>query len=547
MTAPADRPRTAVSWRAAMRCAAAGIIVAAALLLPFLNKAFAVDDPYFLLMARQILHSPLRPLSVNLCWFGSEMCAKASDLGPSDALGGYFLVPVILLGGSEIVAHILQLGLLCVAILETAMLAFRLGLGRFGATVAALTMAVSPAVLPFASSVMPDILAMTLGVAGLERLCAWKTGARAHQCAAAIACLGLAPCARPHLLLLLVPAALFIKGGGSCFSPKGWLRAPRRYWIPLIAAALLAWVVSMLYAEPGVALHPPRFLLSPENIRPNVRAFLIYLVLAVPFAVPWLVLRPRRAWQVLAAFIPVTAVFVWKTSVYPASQAWPAVLAALGATALTAVLIDAIRKREAVPLALALWLLIPLAAAAYVHVPIKYLAASGPAVAILMAKLLESDRRRFAVVAMSAFLVASATLSWLIVKADGEFAESARRVSAEVIAPRVGSGQRVWCAGEWGFYWYAQEAGARVSRPDGEVARSGDVLVVGRNETGEPALKRFPHRTLLERRTFYASGGRTLSPENHVGFYSNTQGELPWGWAPGELNRYEVWRIDDGN
>jgi len=190
-----------------------------------------VDDPYFLLMARQILHSPLRPLSVNLCWFGSEMCAKASDLVQVMRWVATFLFRHSTRRFGDSSSHIAT-GVTVRGHSGNCHACIPPGFRPFGATVAALTMAVSPAVLPFASSVMPDILAMTLGVAGLERLCAWKTGARAHQCAAAIACLGLAPCARPHLLLLLVPAALFIKGGGSCFSPKGWLRAPRRYWIP---------------------------------------------------------------------------------------------------------------------------------------------------------------------------------------------------------------------------------------------------------------------------------------------------------------------------
>lgn len=542
--APDGRPRTA-SWRQALRCAAPGTIVAAVLLAPFLNKAFVVDDPGMLVEARQILRTPLRPLSGEICWLDSETCGKVSDLSPGSALGAYFLVPAILLGHSEIVAHAMQLLALCLAILATAMLAFRLGLGRYGAAAAALMVAVSPAVLPFASSALPDILAMTLGVAGLERLCAWKADGRAHQCAAAIACLGLAPCARPHLLVLLAPAALLLKGDGNCFSPRGWLDAPRRYWIVLIAAVLLALAVTKLYSEPGMPLHPPSFHLGRQFILPNARAFLIYLVIAVPFTAPWLVLRLRGIRAALAACLPVAAVLAWKALLDPTLQAlWP-VVEIVGATALAGALAEAVRKREAVPLGLALWLLVPLAPVCYHQLPLKYLAASAPAVAIVIAGLLERERQRLRVAAVGVLLVASAVLSGLILAADREFAETARRVSAEAIAPRVRSGQRVWCAGQWGFYWYAQEAGAKLSKPGGEVARPGDILVVGLIERGAGALNRFPHRTLLESKVYYALGGRTLSYIDRISLYSNIFGERPWGWAPGEMARYEVWRIDD--
>ena len=521
------------------------MILAAIFLIPFLNKAFVVDDPGMLVEARQIVRTPLRPLSAEICWLDSETCGKVSELSPGSALGAYFLVPAILLGHSEIVAHAMQLILLCLAIPVTAMLAFRLGLGRYGAAAAATLMAVSPAVLPFASSALPDILAMTLGVAGLERLCAWKAEGKVHQCAAAIACLGLAPCARAHLLVLLAPAALLLKGEGNCFSLRGWFDAPRRYWMALIAAVLLAWAVTKLYSEPNTPLHPPSFHLGWVFVPPNTRAFLIYLVIAVPFTTPWLVLRLRGIRAVLAASLPVAAVLAWKAFLDPTLPAWWPVVEIVGATALVGALAEAVWKREAVSLALALWLLVPLAPAAYHQLPLKYLAASAPAVAILIARLLEKERQRLRLAAVGVLLMASAVLSGLIVAADRDFGETARQVSAEVIAPRVRSGQRVWCAGQWGFYWYAQQAGARLSKPGGEVARPGDILVVGVIERGAGALNRFPHRTLLGSKIYYASGGRTLSYIDRISLYSNIFGERPWGWAAGEMARYEVWRIDD--
>jgi hypothetical protein len=339
---------------------------------------------------------------------------------------------------------------------------------------------------------------------------------------------------------------------------RSWWQMPRRRWIPLVAAALLTVAVTKLCAGPGSALGLRHYMVRSASIGKNVRGYLLYLVVAVPFAAPWLILRLRRGWHVVAVILAAClGELGWivqyrnkihlDASLHQPPQLWAPVLMVLGAAALAGVIAEAVRKHKSVQLALALWLLIPLSAVVYTQLPLKYLAAVSPAVAILLAGLVEQDRRRFRLAVVSVFLVASAGLSWLILRANQEFAETARRVSAEVIAPRVASGQRVWCAGDWGFYWYAQEAGATLTVPGRQAARAGDVLVVGQIEGGMAALPRFPRRTLIERRIFYASGGRTLSPENDISLYTNIFAHLPWGWAPGELDRYEVWRIDDSN
>jgi hypothetical protein len=49
-----DAPRT-VSAAAVVACAWPAILLATVCLLPFLNKPFLVDDPWFLTMAQQIV------------------------------------------------------------------------------------------------------------------------------------------------------------------------------------------------------------------------------------------------------------------------------------------------------------------------------------------------------------------------------------------------------------------------------------------------------------------------------------------------------------
>src|SRR5579862_6244832 len=166
------------------KLAVPGIVLVVVCLLPYLNKAYTVDDPVFLLSARQILQHPLQPMSFPLCWMGDETCLKSvASLGPgaAQALMGYLLVPVILVGGQEWAAHLLQILLASIAIMEMVRFTLRLGFDRVQAAAAGLMLAAIPPFLSMASIVMPDIAALTLGLSGMERLLAWKSERRWHQ------------------------------------------------------------------------------------------------------------------------------------------------------------------------------------------------------------------------------------------------------------------------------------------------------------------------------------------------------------------------------
>src|ERR1039457_3788020 len=160
----------AVSWVEVMRAAWPGLLLATACLLPFLNKAFTIDDPFFLLEAQQILKTPLHPMSFDICWQGNETCGVAADYAPNAALMGYALIPAIMGNGSEWIAHTGQLMFAWVAILAMAAMAIRLGWSRSHAMFAVLLLVAIPPFLPMASTAMPDTLSLCLTLVGIERL-----------------------------------------------------------------------------------------------------------------------------------------------------------------------------------------------------------------------------------------------------------------------------------------------------------------------------------------------------------------------------------------
>ncbi len=96
------RPVSAVT---VLACAWPALLLATACLLPFLNKPFLVDDPHFLMMARQIGSHPTHPMDFTVCWNLSNDCTKAYLLTPGNALIGYVLVPTVVGGAHEWMAQ----------------------------------------------------------------------------------------------------------------------------------------------------------------------------------------------------------------------------------------------------------------------------------------------------------------------------------------------------------------------------------------------------------------------------------------------------------
>jgi hypothetical protein len=208
---PVARKRAEISWSRVFSLAAPAVLLAAVLLLPFAGKAFTIDDTVFMRQAEWVLTDPLHPSALTMVWSEVPRPMRLSQVMPTGPLMAWLLAPAAAAGGSEVVAHLVQILLLVVAIVEVASLALRMGYGDDVARLASLLLASTPAVLGMAGTVMPDVAAMAFALVGLERLAAWReSGSVAAGAVAAIA-LGLAPLARSHVVLLL-GLALFLLG-----------------------------------------------------------------------------------------------------------------------------------------------------------------------------------------------------------------------------------------------------------------------------------------------------------------------------------------------
>src|SRR5512147_1013356 len=93
------------------------LLLATVILVPFLNKAFTIDDTVFLFEARHAVTDPFHPTAFEMTW--DRVPERVSRIVPTGPVMAWLLVPSILAGGAEWEAHAVQLALVWVAILAT--------------------------------------------------------------------------------------------------------------------------------------------------------------------------------------------------------------------------------------------------------------------------------------------------------------------------------------------------------------------------------------------------------------------------------------------
>ena len=533
--------------RQALACASPAICLALAMLLPFLGKAYTIDDVTFLLQARHLLTDPFHPTAFDMVFHG-ERIRLSRDLVTGPVMA-YLLVPTMLLDGAEWVAHTIQAGLLACGVYFTTALGLRLGQDRTQATLAGLLVAASPAVLAMTATAMPDLPAMVFAVAGMERLTAAKQDRSSFAAVIGAILLGIAALSRPHALLLFPCAALFLLDPGTLRSGarglvRQWLTPP----IATLAIGLVVWgAVIVLTRDPlsnatvaGTSLRR----LESSKIALNLGSFLLYWSVAFPLTILWPVLRggafldTRRTLLTFATGLVLAAAGQF-FQFGPGYGLLSLVLIGYGLDVVADIILLAWRNRDERALALALWLLIGAATAVYVHLPAKVLVPSAPAMALLLSGQLGiATRGRRVMTTVGATLVACFVLGVLIMRADAALAEVGRE-GGKLVASYRANGNQVWFDGGWGFQWYSMKAGGKALATTPPFPHDGDVVVAG--PTARLVRQSYPHRVLLYQRIFDAPGGRLF--REGAGFYANDSGPLAWTWGTSEIGRIEAWRI----
>jgi len=538
--------RPAIHLRSALASAWPALCLAALLLLPFVNTPFTIDDPIYLREAQHLLTDPLHPQAFNVVW-STDFNLRASEILPGGVAFPYLLLPTVLAGAAEWVGHLTQLLFLLIAIVATAQLALRLGLNARQARWSTILTATCPAVLPMAATVMPDIAAMLFSILGMERIVAWRDGRKWHQAGLATCWLTLAVLTRSHTAMILAPAAIFLLDGITRQEIRSSFRSFPARFLPVILVPIAFLIATFVTADPestdqNVLVALVSMPGGVSLLAKNIFAFLAHWVLVVPLTVPWLSLRFA---QVRTAILLIA---LFGGGLLSVRAGWIAFPVAATILVLGDILLDALKRRDRVQLALWLWLLIAFPVVLYIQLPSKYLLPSAPAAAIMIVRLhgrLLETRRESTSWLIPSFAAWGTVLSLLILLGVRDLANIQRRAVEDLVVPHILAGDRVWFTGNWGFQWYAEAVHSTPATVPPPWPQPGDIVIVSWIDLSHFAVEWTGAREVLQSVSYTnAPPGRIMDLAAGAGFFSNGFGYLPWAWGRGDASRFEVWRVE---
>jgi hypothetical protein len=513
----------------------------ALLLLPFLGKAFHIDDGAYLAYGRLIVERPLDAFHQTLWFEGKErlLFDLPNPLFYQTILGAVCHV----LGEREVTAHLVPFFFALLGLHGVASLARRLRVSPLAATS---LVATSSAFLVMGTTVMPDMALFGLMVASMARLVSAVDDEKLSDAVLA----GLLGAAAFLTRYTAVTTLAFLFA-----YPLLRQRITRTSVLPAGVAGLVVVLRELLNVHrfgQSHFLHTLRIwgVGSPDadHVIKNGFVEVMHLGAQLPFAplflVAVVVARPRGAAVALAGLgaamthayliadrLPILRV-LW--------FAWPAyALLAIALGAAVSAVVPWVTRRMTHDLALrgllAVWAIgTTFAGIKYVHIASKYMLLPLPAAVLLALDYLAhaphgAPRRRSRALVSAlvpALMLASACLGLVVATDDYRWAGAYRAFFGDPLR-KIGSSSGVtYVNAEWGIRYYAERVGITTYR--GQPLRSGDWLV---RSSIVPTSGPPPWNTVPRANVPITYKGHVVLMGHGAGFYSNA-----WGLAPFVLN-----------
>jgi hypothetical protein len=511
------------------RWLAAAIVVAT--LLPFAGKAFHIDDPLFVWIARHVVDHPFDPYGFQVNWALTPR--PIAEITKNPPLTSYFIAAIgSVAGWSEIALHLAFLVPAIALGLGTLELARRLCAKPF---LAVLIAWLTPVTMITASGVTSDVLMLAMWVWALVL---WHDG-------------------RLWAAATLAGVAAWTKYFGAALLPLFALdallrRTPVRRWAPplvvpvVMLAAYQAWTAH-LYGR-GLLLDAAAYATNwraGENISVLDRTLmgLSFTGGCVLAALTFAPLLWRARGLIAGAIVAVAAGWLIATRTTTITDAERlavgahAVFFVAGGLSLLTLAVDNLRRERSPDAALlAAWVLGTFIFASLVNWTIngRSILPLVPAAGILIARRLESAPRR----ALSGALAVSAVISWIVTVGDFQLAATARDASSLVQAKA--QGRTVRFEGHWGFQYYMESWGAKPLDVVAMDFAPGDVVAIAYNNTqivGLPRSKTGPTDRFEVGSALPAS---TMRSQAGAGFYASVFGPLPYRLGAMAPERYSM-------
>ncbi len=529
-------------------------VAVVACLLPFSGKAFNVDDPLFVYVARQITHRPLDPYGFKVNWFLDAVPMAYETKNPP--LAAYYIAAAAsVVGWSERALHFAFLLPAVAVVLGTYRLAQRFTDSPLLAAAATL---LTPVFLVSANSVMCDTLMLALW---LWAIIFWIEGiepSKPHYLA--ISALLISLCAlTKYFGIALIPLL-------AAYALVRQRRVGSWAWYLLLPIAVLTG-----YQHWTKAVYGLRMISEAAHMSAGVRQArqsstlaktLIDLSFVGGLTLPALtlapVLWPRMKILIVGIASGVAGFLISTGRIGIGEMLWPfdfygrwflvgiqlTLFIAAGFSVLALAAADTWKQKDADSLLLMLWVFGTFTFTGFLNWAINARSVLPliPATGILLARRVDalrdnSTRWRLAMLAIP-LAVAGAVSLWLT-WADTELASSARTAAALMEQKTRNQPGTVWFQGHWGFQYYMESFGARAvvvndppRRPGDFIATAGDRLLfeVRPGFVASRDVIQVPMRLGIT-----AAQGKL-----GAGFFSSDLGPLPFAIGPVPPERYEL-------
>jgi len=510
-----------------------------ACLIPFINKAYHIDDTLFIWTAERIQTHPTDFYGFLANWYGRVM--SMAEINQNPPLTSFFIALVASCFGWQ--EHVLHLAFLLPA-LGVTLGVYRLAIHFCARPVLASILALSaPVFMISATNVMSDVLmlafylwAVIFWVQGLEENSFVKLAGGAIL----IALAGLTKYFGLTAIPLLVVYTLFRE------RMSGRLLAYLSILIfPILIMAGYEMLTRTMYAR-GLLTEALSYSLSIAS-RDWGRLFdkgLTGLSFTGGCLLPVLLLSPvlwrRRALLVgCIMFVLVAALLIGRKEVLglglftEGSIRWFLVLQLVafiggGLHVLLLTVAELWRSRNAEMVMLSCWVVGTFIFATFLNWTTngRSILPMVPPVALIVARRIDISAvgMKSVVPALAAGLILTLSVTW----GDYCFADAQRQAATRIGNELAASSRTIWFMGHWGFQYYMEGQGAKAVDVESSIVRPGEYMVIPENNTNVYHLS----RSFQQVKTYIietVSVATTMRmPPVGAGFYASVWGPLPF-------------------
>lgn len=520
------------------------------LLLPFVGKAFNMDDPVYVWMAQHIQENPRDPYGFSVNWYGTDM--PMSEVNKNPPLVSYYIaLAASVLGWSEAALHLaLLLPALAVA-LGMYLVAHRFCRHPLLATVAGL---LTPVFFVTSLAVMSDMLMLAFWVFAVYLWIRGVETRRQGTLALAGLLIGVAALTK-YFAVVLIP----LLGFYSIVKERRVGLSLLYLLFPIALLGWYQWTTHQLY-DRGLLFDAVAYAADTRSrLDKGLIAKLYTGLVFTGGCIASTLFFARQLWSstslllgallaglsvVVIASLPTLGAVPMTGSAHWLLALQLGIWGTVGVSLLILAALDLHRQRDADSLFLSVWMIGTFVFSGFINWTTNgrsILPMIVPA-GILIARRLEqrvTTERTGRLPATLVPLAAAASLSLAVAWADLRFAETGR-TGAQMIYEKYSESARVaWFQGHWGFQYYMQRLGAKALDLKKLGFAPGDIVVVPTTSSNVHGMA--PQWSALEAVDVPTCGWlATVNLGVGAGFYSDVLGPLPFAFGSIPMERFRV-------